>query len=220
MKKTLFIITAALGLLAAQSCNKIDSEPIYRAEGIATVPVLKDGEQLKLRLNDTITLVPNNITRSPYKKEVRAYLVFTMDKDHYTKGENEVSLLAIDSIRTKNVAPNLGIENANVYGSDYVDIVDSWETCVEDGYLTLRFRTYWGIGDIVHVLNLVQDTENPQKFHFYHNANHDGKVNQLDRLIAFKLPDLPSTGTGEESLILTWNSPAGPKTTTFKYQSK
>ena len=50
----------------------------------------------------------------------------------------------IDSIATKPMAPNLGDKNKDEYGDDPVEIVRDWVTIAEDGYLTLRFRTYWG----------------------------------------------------------------------------
>ena len=39
----------------------------------------------------------------------------------------------IDSILTKQIAPDLGVENDSVYGTDPVDMIRDWVTIAEDG---------------------------------------------------------------------------------------
>lgn len=93
-----------------------------------------------------------------------------------------------------------------------------WTTVVEDGYLTLRFRTYFG-GMRTHIVNLVK-TDKPYEVRLYHNAAGDFKNRVQDGLIAFRLSDLPDTGGKEVYLTLKWRSFSGEKSVKFKYRTR
>ena len=76
-----------------------------------------------------------------------------------------------------------------------MEIINDWVTIAEDGYLTLRFRTYWGDRNKVHFVNLLisQDPANPYEVEFRHNAFGDIYGNSADGLVAFNLNALPDT---------------------------
>ena len=133
----------------------------------------------------------------------------------YTKA---VHINWIDSILTKPIAPDLGEENDEVYGTDPVEIVNDWVTIAEDGYLTLRFRTIWG-GSKKHFVNLLlgQNLENPYEVEFRHNAYGDTCGSEGDGLVAFKLDELPDTEGKTVKLKLKWKSFSGEKSAEFDY---
>jgi hypothetical protein len=112
----------------------------------------------------------------------------------------------------------LSTANEKTYGNDPVEIVNDWVTIAEDGYLTLRFRTYWGQTK-AHRINLVagSDANDPYKVVLFHDANGDTKSYIGDGLVAFKLDELPDTQGKTVNLTLQWNSFNGTKTATFKY---
>lgn len=178
-----------------------------------------------MQLNDNTTLTPVNMGQSPYgDKEVRAMIFFSMPSSvvPMTQAMNyPVTVLQMDSILTKQTVPDMGSGNVTAYGNDPVEIVKSWETCVEDGYLTLRFRTLWG-SSAKHRVNLVvsRSNENPYKVTFFHDANGEEGKEWGDALVAFRLKDLPDTNGEYVDLTLEWNSFSGRKSTTFKYKTR
>lgn len=210
-------------LLLFQSCLKDDSPDYsYWPNALVTVKAV-DNNTVYLQLDDKTTLLPVNLTKHPFdSKEVRALVNYKeVDKPSgiYNKA---VHVNWIDSIRTKPMVPNLGEENNTAYGNDPVEIVNDWVTIVEDGYLTLRFRTFWG-GDRnkIHYVNLVEssDPEKPYEVEFKHNASDDlyGRIG--DALVAFKLDKLPDTNGKTVKLKLKWRSFSGEKSVVFDYNS-
>ena len=120
---------------------------------------------------------------------------------------------------TKPIAPDLGEENDQTYGTDPVEIVNDWVNIAEDGYLTLRFRTVWGNSSQAHYVNLLKSNnpENPYEVEFRHNAFGDTSGSYGDALVAFKLDGLPDTEGKTVKLTLKWQSFSGEKSTTFNY---
>ena len=163
--------------------------------------------------------MPTNVKTSPFgDKEVRALVNYSEVNEpsgDYTKA---VHINWIDSILTKPIAPDLGEENDEVYGTDPVEIVNDWVTIAEDGYLTLRFRTIWG-GSKKHFVNLLlgQNPENPYEVEFRHNAYGDTYGSEGDGLVAFKLDELPDTEGKTVKLKLKWKSFSGEKSAEFDY---
>lgn len=212
--------TAALSL---QSCNDDDDNlyyiyPASSYNALVTVKPNTDNTSVFLQLDDSTTLFPRNIAKSPFgTKEVRALaqIIKTTDQtDGYTY---TVDVNHIDSILTKNMAANLGDEkNATTYGTAPVEIVNDWVTVAEDGYLTLRFRTNWG-GSKKHWVNLVQtDPSKPYDLTFFHSAEGDGNAYTADGLVAFRLDQLPVTDDKNIEITLHWKSFSGDKSHTFK----
>ena len=117
---------------------------------------------------------------------------------------------------------DLGSQDDAVYGNDPVEIVKDWVTIVEDGYLTLRFRTVWG-GDRtkIHYVNLLagQNPNDPYEIEFRQNASGDVYGTMADAIVAFKLDKLPDTKGSTVKLKLKWKSFTGDKTAEFDYCS-
>ena len=219
MKKRTYIFLG-IGLLAAAlttSCEKDNTNyELMYPSALVTVKPSADNSSFVLQLDDKTVLKPVNMDKSPYgTKEVRALVNFR------ETAPNEVHINWLDSILTKKTVANLGAEeNVKTYGNDPVEIVNDWVTVAEDGYLTLRFRTYWGAKK--HAVNLVCDGDDTNPYHvtFYHNANQDFHDRIGDGIVAFRLSDLPDTEGKTVDLTLEWVSFSGKKKTTFKYCSR
>ena len=137
MKTKLWMMSALLALVAAaalQSCNDDDdNRNLAYPNALVTLKTNASGTFF-LQLDDSTTVIPTNMKASPYgKKEVRALANINMDakepKDHVKSGY----VNWLDSILTKNMAPNLGDKNDATYGNDPVELVKDWTTLVEDG---------------------------------------------------------------------------------------
>ena len=212
---TLLLLASTMPVL--QSCLNDDDDNNYSMQyPSAIVTVKNEVGKLMLQLDDSTKLYPSNITKPPYgDKEVRALVNYNKVNSNDV---NSVYVNWIDSIRTKNMAADLGTSNDAKYETDPLEIVKDWVTVVEDGYLTLRFRTYFG-NQITHELNLVKGS-NPYEVVLHHNANGDKSGILKDGLIAFRLDALPDTQGKTVDLTVKWNSFSGEKTTTFKYRSR
>lgn len=212
-----------MGFLLLPSCldDDNDMDRLY-PNALVTVKHTVD-KTVFLQLDDKTTLLPVNLTTSPFgEKEVRA-LVNYKEVDKPSSGYDQaVHVNWIDSIRTKPMAPNLGAENDTKYGVDPVEIVGDWVTVAEDGYLTLRFRTQWGYPRVVHSVNLIpaNNPENPYEVEFRHNANGDMGGRFGDGLVAFRLNNLPDTEGDTVKLKLKWKSFSGEKSVEFDYKTR
>lgn len=227
MKRTFRFLTMCVAVVLSgimfQSCGDDDNDyGIVLPNALVTVKQMPDGEGFYMQLDEKTTLLPVNMNKSPFgDKEVRALVNYTYTdtpSGPYTKA---VHINWIDSILTKPTVPDMGEDNTKVYGNDGVEIVRNWVTIAEDGYLTLRFRTYWG-GMKPHIVNLVAGTNpnDPYELLFCHNANGDVKGYVGDGIVAFKLDKLPDTGGKTVDLTLRWRSVGGnEKSTKFKYCS-
>lgn len=228
MKQLSYCVLAILTILAAwtlQACNDDDNDyPINRPNALVTIKTNSSTGQIYLQLDDETTLFPTNMKTSTYgNKELRALANLNIQRDpngHYAKN---TYVNWIDTIRTKNMVPSVGTKDDEVYGKDPVEIVKDWTTVVEDGYLTLRFRTYYGsyygYGP-KHSIDLVKGS-GPYEVVLHHNAKGDtGKGYIRDGLVAFRLKDLPDTQGKTVDLTLKWQSFSGTKTVTFKYKSR
>lgn len=223
--KTLKLLLMATGVLFTsltfQSCLDDDdyNYGYLMPNALVTVKPVSDNSFF-LQLDDTTTLLPVNIASSPYgNKEVRA-LVNCREVNEPAEGYSKaVYVNWIDSILTKQIAPDLGVENDSVYGTDPVDMIRDWVTIAEDGYLTLRFRTNWGDRNKAHFVNLLasQDPANPYEVEFRHNAYGDVHGVEGDGLVAFNLGSLPDTEGKTVKLKLKWKSPVGDKSVEFDY---
>ncbi len=225
--KNILLATAVLATaLFTQSCMKDDNVNYIFPNAVVTVKPFND-QTFIMQLDDSTTLKATNITTSPFKeKKVRALVcieeedlkAIINDKDRTSETKQyDVKINYIDSITTKALAPNLGEQNIEKYGNDPLEIIRSFETVVEDGYLTIRFRTYWGMQK--HIFNLVQDSTNPYKVTLYQNSQNDYNNMVGDGIVAFDLSSLPDTEGKNVALTLAWQSFTGPKTTTFKYKT-
>ena len=223
-KLTFIAVGILLSSLFLQSCLDNDDNDIalYYPNALVTVKHAADST-LYLQLDAETTLLPKNLTNSPFgNKEVRALVNFSElneDSKEYTKA---VHINWIDSILTKKPVPfSEDLEIDKIYGTDPVEIVNDWVTIAEDSYLTLRFRTQWGYTHKPHFVNLISgvNPENPYELEFRHNAYGDIYGRSGDALVAFSLKDLPDTKGKTVKLKLTWMSYSGKKSVEFDYST-
>lgn len=210
-------VLGSLIISSLSSCTSNDDNlALLQPTALVTVRPTDSGT-FTLQLDNTTTLYPTNMKSSPFgNKEVRALVNYT---DEGSRGNTRnVYINWIDSIRTKKTVPDLGIENDAKYGNDAIEIVNDWVTIAEDGYLTLRIRTQWGMLNNKHNINLLTgvNPDNPYEVELRHDANGDIGGNMGDALIAFNLNELPLKDGETVKLKLNWKSFSGPKTTEFE----
>ena len=217
-------LVASVAIFSLQSCDNDDNDYDYSLLfPNAFVTVKTDAnDTFFLQLDDKTTLLPVNVTKSPFgEKEVRALVNYDETTDPAEGFSKSVHINWIDSILTKPIAQRFEDEeeNDNVYGTDPVEILNSWMTVSEDGYLTLRFSTTWGNTGTKHFVNLVptNNPENKYELEFRHNAYGDVNGHLADGLVAFKLDQLPDTNGETVKLKLIWKSFSGEKSYEFDY---
>lgn len=226
MKKTFrllaMFVVALLATATIVSCDDDDDDwagpypsPNHTL-AIVTEKTNPETGQAFMQLNDSVTIVPTNIKMWPTAKEIRAYVTYDLADSAAGHYSHAAYVYKVDTIRTKMMSP--AVENMDkAYGNDPVEIVDSWETVCEDGYLTVRFRTYFG-SDKVHSLYLVRTGDDTVELR--HNTNGDTKGYVADGLIAFRLNDMPDTDGKYKPFTLKWKSFSGEKSVTFKYKTR
>lgn len=228
MKTLKFFLMMAGVMIASmtfQSCLDDDNDTnwdLVYPNALVTVKPLGDNSFF-LQLDDSTTLLPVNMAASPYgNKEVRALVNFS-EVDKPSQGYSKaVQINWMDSILTKPIVPDLGLDNDSVYGTDPVEIINDWVTIAEDGYLTLRFRTLFGDQSKAHFVNLLASTDptKPYEVEFRHNAYGDVYGVERDGLVAFNLGSLPDTEGQTVKLKLKWKSFSGDKSAEFNYSTR
>lgn len=228
IKTLMLLMVVALTAVSLQSCDD-DDDGYYPEFNLATVTLKAptvDGGKWFMQLDDSTALEATNIASHPYdNKELRAYIRYNDIKEMTSaptsrstiKKMYSVNVLTIDTILTKKMDPM--VENmAEEYGNDPVEVIDSWETVAEDGYLNIRFRTRWG-NNIKHRVTLVHrtDVNNPYTVEFIHNAHGDINGHVADGMVAFRLDDCFNKGDEPIEITLKWKSYSGEETAKFKY---
>lgn len=223
VRRFLFMVTGLLltATLFNSCLDDDDNNNVRYPNALVTAKTAAD-QTFYLQLDENTTLLPVNIKKSPYgDKEVRALVNYSKAEGNPSPYSQCVQLNWIDSILTKPTVPNLFADNDKVYGNDPVEIINDWVTIAEDGYLTLRFRTYWGRTLRPHSVNLLIDPkgDKPYEIEFRHNANGDFRERIGDALVAFNLKDLPDTEGKTVKLKLKWRAFNGTKTAEFNYKT-
>ena len=228
IKTLMLLMVVALTAVSMQSCDD-DDDDYYPAFNLATVTLKApkvDGGKWFMQLDDSTTLEATNIASHPYdNRELRAYIRYNDIKDMASAPAStsaiqkmySVNVLTIDTILTKKMDPM--VENtAEEYGSDPVEVVNSWETVAEDGYMNIRFRTRFGYNG-KHRMTLVHrtDAEDPYTVEFLHDANGDTNGQVADGMVAFRLDDSFNEGNDPIEITLKWKSYSGEKSAKFKY---
>lgn len=214
-KKFLPLIASGLLALTAASCSGFNDD-MESGDGLTTsgsqtalVTVCPESDgSFFMQLDDSTRLNPVNVKKSPFgEKEVRAILRYHNDKN-YTAGDRvrDVKVNSLDSIRTKRPVAYTGESTNTMVGNDPIEIINDWVTVAEDGYLTLRLRTYWGNGGVIHDINLLTGTnpEDPFEVELRHNAHGDLNGTLGDALIAFYLGDIEALNNGPVQFTLKW----------------
>ena len=228
IKTLMLLMVVALTAVSLQSCDD-DDDDYYPEFNLATVTLKAppvDGGKWFMQLDDSTALEATTIASHPYdNKALRAYIRYNDIKEMTSaptsrstiKKMYSVNVLTIDTSLTKKMDPM--VENmAEVYGNDPVEVIDSWETVAEDGYLNIRFRTRWG-NNIKHRVTLVHrtDVNNPYTVEFIHNAHGDINGHVADGMVAFRLDDCFNKGDEPIEITLKWKSYSGEETAKFKY---
>ena len=213
-----------ISTLTLQSCLNDDGASYDLLSPNAVVTVKPDGDKFTLQLDDNTVLIPTNMDKNPCgEKEVRAFANIELPKSKLGAVE-EVKVNWLKPMLTKEPVLSEGADSdKEKYGEDPADIMGSWVTVCEDGYLTLHFRTLWGrAGDTAHSVNLIvgSDVENPYFLEFRHNANGDEKEIISDGYVAFNLSSLPDTKGETVDLKVRYYSIEGPRTAVFKYKTR
>ena len=224
---------SALGVLLStgiipQSCSKDDGyDPsLLFPNAIVTLKPTDGTPSFYIQLDDETTLEPSNIMTSPLgEEEGRALINFTETDEVSEKYDKKVYVNWIDPVLTKALVKDLGEENDEKYGSDPVEIADSWVNIAEDGYLTLQFITYFGNSGIAHEDNLLNagTEDDPYVVEFRHNAHGDYSSSYGSGIAAFRLDGLedglglPDTNGETVDLTLKYKSFGGEKSIKFKY---
>lgn len=221
-KKWFVMAAAVVASLGFQSCLDDDEYDYSLLVPNALVTVKNNADSsFFLQLDEQTTLLPVNMDKSPFgEKEVRALVNYTEVDEPSGDYTHAVHVNWIDSLLTKSLAPNLGVdENNRVYGNDPVEMVADWVTIAEDGYLTLRFRTRWSDLGKKHFVNLIptNNPDDPYEVEFRHNAYGDTYGQVGDGLVAFDLASLPDTEGKTVKLTLKWQSFTGEKSAQFDY---
>ena len=211
---------SSLSLFQACSDNGDVNADILHPNAIVTVKPA--GDSFYLQLNETTTLKPENVAKSPYgNREVRAFVNYQDSRqENSTSYSKAVYLNWMDSILTKNTVETQGSsKDIAIYGDDPVWIVADWLTVSEDGYLTIHFRTKRGQNQIKHTVSLITgvNPDNPYEVVLRHDANDDSSDYYADGIIAFRLSSLPDTKGKTVQLTLDWDSFSGMKSADFDY---
>lgn len=204
LKSFLLLIGILLGSTVFYSCLD-DNDDYYdylrnSTPAIVTVKPL-DGDAFYMQLDDTTTMYPTNPFFPGELKEIRA-LVRVREAEKKEPGyDRTVQLVTLDTLLTKQIAPDLGVDNDSYYGTDMLALTRGmWSNegvWIEDGYITFDFRMPRSYNESVkHFINLVQvNSEDPYELEFRHNAygNVDYSLEPSYGLVSFKLDKLPST---------------------------
>lgn len=221
MKRLKFLSLAFIALIAASGFTSCDTTEgytigdIYPTALVTVKPV--DANSCYLQLDNTTTLRPVNLNGSPYgTAPVRALINYLETSDDPAPYTRAVRVVWMDEILTKQPVQH-GNLTQEYLGDDPLEIVKDWVTLVEDGYLTLRFRTLSSGLGTTHLMNLVKgvNPENPYEVRLRHNAGEDTTGNMVDGLVAFDLRSLPQSDDSNQKLKLVWMSFSGEKSVEF-----
>lgn len=221
LKKVVLLSAVIVTAMGLHSCLDDDDDSYSKLlpNALVTTKTASDNTFF-LQLDDSTTLLPINMNKSPYgDKEVRALVNYDEVKDPSGEYTKSIRVNWIDSILTKSMAQDMGEKNDSIYGTDPVEIIGDWVTIAEDGYLTLRFKTVWEYQSKPHFVNLLSgnNPDNPYEVEFRHNAYGDTHGRWGYGLVAFKLDELPDTEGKTVKLKLKWKSFSGEKSAEFNY---
>ena len=233
MKKIFFTITLIISaMMALSSCSNIfESSDNYSALFYNALVTVKhtDGGTLYFQLDDKTTLKPYGYSDTALgDQQFRALINYT-DRDEAPtpapdgfKFDKLVNVYRIDKVLTKSLVTSQGEKDSELYGSAPIEMVGSWATIVEDGYITIVFSGYWGDVNKVHTINLVSgvDSDDPYLLELRHDTGDDNTMYDPQRyngIVAFDLNSLPDTQGETVKLKIRFISFSGEKTVSFDY---
>ncbi len=106
--------------------------------------------------------------------------------------------------------------------SDGIDVLPgSSFTNVEDGYLTIHYKAWWGKDGVApHSFTLVQG-EDPYSLTLCHDAHGESRDEYAEGLVYFDINSLPATAGETHKLTLNWTGTDGlPKAAEFEFETR
>lgn len=232
MKKILLLLTlilSAAGIFISCTDISTDGADMTITNAIVTVKHTTDGG-VYFQLDDKTTLKPSNTSDSAYGKEQYRALVCYGEMGEKPSPSSDgvtfdklVQVYSFDKVLTKSIVESQGDKDGEVYGTAPVEILNSWATIVEDGYITLVFTGYWGDVHKTHKITLVSgvDSDDPYLLELRHDSCDDTAVTygsmRCNGIVAFDLNSLPDTQGETVKLKIRFISFSGEKTVSFDY---
>ena len=188
--------------------------------GYSIATVVPEGNSVHFRTDSGKKLWAVNINGAALDivKEQRAQIFYTILSDSLNGFDHNIQIRDIDTLLTKSIAPNLGVEeNLKVYGNDEVYITDMW---VGDGYLNIFFKTYFGgYGYKPHYINIIPTEGGDYELEFRHNAFGNPQNVLGMGAAAYNLNTLPDTNGETVKLSIKVNTFDGEKIYSLEYNS-
>lgn len=221
-------LSILLAFAAVFSCSKMEadrsSSPTPADPGTSTYSSQLTDAVITLRqdssgeyyfyVTDSYSVYPVNTEKIDFPVGTRATTRFSMES--VRDGKVYVRIVELDEIETKDLLP----EDDPSFGGDPLDIVDDWRTTVEDGFLTIRYRTFWGEESRWHDLRLYRTSE-AYTLMLRQDDGGDPDDYRGDALVAFRLDTLPDTAGETVDLAVGYLSLDGTlKTKIFKYRTR
>ncbi len=218
-------------MLALSSCSGFISGDDYSLQSYNALVTVKHTESgiLYFQVDDKTTVKPYGVSETAFGKEqFRALIGYTERNEKPEVNpdgvqiDKSVNVHRFSKVLTKSIAESRGEKDDELYGTAPVEILNSWATLIEDGYITLVFCGYWGDLHATHKINLVSgvDSEDPYLLELRHDANGDtlkyGMV-RYNSIAAFDLSTLPDTEGKTVKLKVRFTSFTGEKTVSFDY---
>lgn len=175
----------------------------YTVEAVVTVKQ-DDNGTVFFQLTDTDRLFPGEY---PFTRQMRAWgslTIYPEEVPHYGNKTEVNWMEPLDEGSFVKAVP--AIEKA-----EGIDVMrDSWVTSVEDGYLTVRYKTWWGDPAGHHDFYLVaEEPNNPFSLTLYQDVHSDGHESYSEGIICFDINSLPDTGVNYRTLTLNWITTQG-----------
>ncbi len=219
-KKSAHILLAILALLLS-SCSVAEGPDHLSVDGekqyTAIVTVKKSpADTVYFQLNDSIKVYPVNYQE--FDRMQRVICNVTVANKHTGSFPYTCQVQWLEALEEGFVS-----SDSSIAGSDGLTIMDDWITCVEDGYMTLHYFTYWGRDAKRHGFNLITGSNpaDPYEVVLKHNANGDAKDELGDSIICFDINSLPDTGGAYKTLTLKWtNSGGATSTKEFRFKTR
>lgn len=168
---------------------------------VATVESQQNSNDYFFRLDDGTTLWPaaGYYIGQNMEDGQRVLLTYTVLSDELSGFDHYIKVNDIETVLTKQIAEDKGVENDSYYGNDPVLVR---KISVGQRFLTIWFEARYG-GSKKHFVNLVQmENESIDNyFEFRHNAYDDPASDMLLSPVCFDLKSIDTEGETIELVI-------------------
>lgn len=123
--KTLALVAMSLLTISSFTACDDDWDDEHFSRAVVTLKTEPSTGQPYMQVTDSTVVFPTNLTTAPYGgKEVRAIVDFKFDDNATAHAGRSVTVLRMDTIRTKDMAPSLS-DNDKVYGNDPLEALST-----------------------------------------------------------------------------------------------